>query len=147
MTFDEIIKKKKKKKTELDNAAFRSLTDKTFLKEMGIYVFYENEIPVYIGRTNNIKQRLKNHLTEDRGYAKATFAFLKAAKKFNGQQKLSRKEKFNDPDFKQHFLNALDEISQMKVKFINIDNQEEQHILEIFFAMEYKTEYNTFKNH
>ena len=45
------------------------------IPERGIYVFYENGSPIYVGRSNRIKERLLVHGRPSSRHNSATFAF------------------------------------------------------------------------
>lgn len=57
--FDEIIGQFPHLMDMLNDSDF---VDRNQLKnEKGIYVFYENDAPQYVGRTRNLKRRLNEH--------------------------------------------------------------------------------------
>ena len=74
----------------------------------GVYVFFENEIPIYVGRTNNLKRRLREHAQGATHYD-ATFAFKLAkieAEKGNVDITGSSKVLIKDEAFKMYFINS-----------------------------------------
>ena len=54
------------------------------LPEMGIYVFYENGKPIYVGRTKRMKKRISEHGSPSPTKS-ATFAYLLAKKELEAR--------------------------------------------------------------
>ena len=46
--------------------------------DKGIYVFFEDGRPLYVGRSERMKKRVKQHSRRSSGHNSATFAFLLA---------------------------------------------------------------------
>ncbi len=79
------------------------------LPQKGIYVFYENDTPIYVGRTNRMRSRLKEHGSPSSGHNKAPFAFNMAkneAIKQGLKVDVSRSELENNIDFEPLFQAA-----------------------------------------
>ncbi len=112
----------------------------------GIYVFYENDEALYVGRTNNnrMRERIKEHYKRYSNKNSATFAFL-IARQNKMNSTLSTIET-NEEDF---FIRAKERVSKMKIKFIKVDDPIIQTILEPYIAFKLKTTetYNSFKTH
>ncbi len=119
-------------------------------KVPGVYLFFENEKPLYVGRTNNLRKRLNNHT--QKLHNKASLAFLMAREK-TGRHKASykqndsRKDLLRIPSFKKAFDEALARICKMKVKVIEERDPISQSLLEIYTAFILQTKYNNFDNH
>jgi len=119
----------------------------------GIYVFYENGIPMYVGRTGRkgrFKTRILEHSRPSSGHNTATFAFLlakeKAAKrKMNVERSRDILEK--DSPFKELYLETKKQVSNMKIKLIEIDNPIAQTLFEVYAALELETPYNEWGTH
>lgn len=121
-------------------------------KLAGVYIFYENEKPIYVGRTRNLRGRIKSHynLTNPN---MASFAFLMACKEY-GREKAAykkeggRKELHSSPAFRKHLIEANKRIQSMTIRFVEIQDPNLQHIFEIYAAMALETTtYNTFDTH
>lgn len=56
------------------------LRDRNFrgFPQRGIYVFYENDCPIYVGRTNRMNDRILEHGRRSSPHNSASFAFLLA---------------------------------------------------------------------
>ena len=119
----------------------------------GIYVFFENGRPIYVGRSNNIKQRLNGHCNQWSDRFSATFAFRLAIKEYESKYQKStkgirRQDLENDKDFKIIFNEAKLRVAKMGIKAVDIDNPITQTIFEVYAAMKLGTsEFNSFDNH
>ncbi len=76
--------------------------------ERGIYVFYLGNSPIYVGRTNRMRQRLQEHGRRNSTHNSATLAFAMASciAAYQGMDSidaLSRDKLQHDPEFKTWF--------------------------------------------
>jgi len=114
-------------------------------------VFYENENPVYVGRTDHMKTRLQQHGRPSSKHNSATFAFNIATKEAieNGiAVKKSRKLLEQDRDFVPLFSIAKERVSRMGVRVVGIDDPIVQTLFEVYAVIALKTqEYNYFETH
>lgn len=121
--------------------------------QKGIYVLFENNKPIYVGRSNNIKQRLNGHSNQGSDRYSATFAFRLAIKEYERKYKKNTKgirrqdlEKYQE--FAVEFNEAKSRVAEMGIKAINIDDQISQTIFEVYASMKLGTlEFNKFDNH
>lgn len=120
------------------------------MPEPGIYLFSEGGQPLYVGRTNRLRNRLQYHTRNN--HNQATFAFLlaryqtgnlKASYKPEG----SRKDLLENPEFRAAFDTARERIRKMDVQFVEEPDPIKQTILEVFTAFETEAEFNDFENH
>ena len=117
----------------------------------GIYLFFENDKPLYVGRTNNLKRRLRNHTRPSHNMA--TFAFLlarHATKRLHASYRPlgSRKDLLkNDATFRKKFDDARKRIKRMNVRFVEEKESVRQALLEIYTAYVSKAKYNDFGTH
>lgn len=124
------------------------------IPEKGIYVFYENNKPIYVGRSNRMKERIQEHSRPSSKHTSATFAFLLALNQFKegGTRRgtpdnLTRKELEIIPKFNKFFLKEKSRVAEMKIRAVEMDNQIEQTLFEVYAAMALNTTYNDFKTH
>lgn len=121
------------------------------LPQNGIYVFYENGRPIYVGRSNRMKDRIKEHGRPSSTHNSAPFAFnlaKKVAKEKGVDVSRRRSELEKDPIFSGPFLEAKERVSRMSVKVIEVDNPVIQTLLEVYAALSLgTTEYNDFDTH
>ena len=121
------------------------------IPKKGIYVFYEDEKPIYVGRSNNLKRRIQEHGVRSSDRFSATFAFriaINNAKKIKIDVNRLRSELEKDADFAALYDKAKERVRNMSVRTIEIDDQIIQTIFEVYACVALKTwEYNDFSNH
>ncbi len=124
-----------------------------FIPQKGIYVLFDKNKPIYVGRSNNIKRRLNEHSNEGSDRYSATFAFRLALKEYERKYRKSvkgvrRQDLEKDHEFAFEFKEAKSRVAEMGIKVIDIDDQITQTIFEVYAAMKLGTlEYNSFDNH
>lgn len=121
----------------------------TFPKSPAIYVFYHLDVPVHVGRSRNLRQRLRGHVTAS--HYSASFAFkrartdtgLKASyKKGEGRETL-----LANPLFAAAFDKALAEVKGMTVRYLVVEDPIDQYLLELYAALELETSLTEFDTH
>ena len=122
------------------------------LPKRAVYLFSEGDDHLYVGRTNNLRNRLRGHCAPSSRHFSAAFAFelarettgvLNAAYKQEG----SRAHLDEDPLFKPVFAAARIRISQMDLRFVEEPDPIRQALLEIYVATALGTRYNDFDDH
>ena len=117
----------------------------------GIYVFYENETPVYAGRSNSLRQRILTHGRQSSWHMSATFAFLLAEEEARSQdldlKSMTRMQQQNDPEFRQLYTQAKARVGRMLIRVVEVNNPIEQTIFEVYAALTLGTRYNDFDTH
>jgi hypothetical protein len=114
-------------------------------------MFTENGLPMYVGRTDDIRKRLANH--RHRSHNTATFAFLLARhetgiREASYQSSGSRADLLkNNATFCAAFDRARERIAAMDVKAIEEGDPVRQALLEIYAAFVSGAKYNDFQNH
>ena len=123
--------------------------------DRGIYVFYHGDKPIYVGRTDRMRQRLQEHGRDKATHNQAALAFLMAEKKAGKKEIVrgsrTRKEFANDEKFKPIFSKSKAEVRQMKIRVVKITDPIEQAVFEVYAALELGTTreqggYNDFEN-
>jgi len=118
----------------------------------GIYVFFKDEDPIYVGRANNIKKRIHGHTRPSSGHNSANFAFnlakMELAEKLQ-ETKLGRKKLMEDPEFLEKFTSFKADLHASKIKCLEVKNDVIQTMFEPYLAIKLKTYpiNNTFENH
>lgn len=118
----------------------------------GVYLFSEASLHLYVGRSNRMPERVRNHGSSSATHRQAAFAF-KLARETSGKMKAtyrpegSRKQLMLDPKFVGEFLAAKLRISGMQVRFVEEADPVRQCLLEVYVALALKTPYNDFDNH
>lgn len=141
---------------QLINSPLKSRGNMANLPQKGIYVFYENEHPKYVGRTNRMKKRIMEHSRPSSRYNKAQFAY-KLAKKDAIEKGIANEKSINygkksgeletNPAFVELFLKAKEKVSRMPFRVIEINDPIIQTIFEVYAHIDLKTEFNDFDNH
>jgi len=123
----------------------------TQVPQKGVYVFFEDNKPIYVGRSNRLKKRIKEHSQISSDHYSATLAFRIAKQNTSTLQKKERKltnqQLMSNSDFVEKFKAAKDRIARTKARFIEIEDQIEQAMFEIYASLALKTELNDFSTH
>ena len=121
------------------------------LDPAGIYVFYEDNKPQYVGRSDNLTARLLMHGRPSSGSEGATFAFILAKEACeitdSDHKSMSRPELEIDPGFKPLFDAAKERVRKMRVRAVGIQDPIEQTIFEVYAHLRLGTPHNSFENH
>ena len=100
----------------------------------GVYVFYESEEPLYVGRTGrHLRKRVTEHYRG--GLNQAAFA-VKLAKEEADPQ---------DPEFDTEFARAKERIAKMDVRCLRVTDPDGRCLLEFYAAKELQTPHNDFR--
>ncbi len=123
----------------------------TQVPQRGIYVFFEDNDPIYVGRSNRLKERLKEHSQRGSDHYSATLAFRIAKQNMSILQKKERKQTneqlMKNRDFVAEFEAAKGQIARAKIRFIEIEDQIEQAMFEIYASLALGTKLNDFSTH
>lgn len=118
------------------------------LPRRGLYLFSENGKHLYVGRTNRMRERLKDHCRPSGTHFKATFAVCLARMETGiGKGHIPRAELATHPIFGPAFLRAKARVARMEIRCLRVDGAVEQALLEIYVATVLETVYNDFENH
>lgn len=113
----------------------------------GIYLLSERNNDLYIGRSVNIRRRLR--LQAFGAHNQSSFAFLLARHKTGSETSYSgkgtRKELMKLKSFVNAFEEAQERIQKMDVRFVEESDPVKQCLLEVYAAIALKTEFNSFK--
>ena len=122
----------------------------------GVYVLYESNRALYVGRGRNVRQRLANHRSGSVSAASLTVKLARiAAKKPSKYTSATKAENLlkTDPIFAAAFQKARERILAMHVRYVDTkydDDDVRQALLEIYAATKLGTlarcgGFNTFK--
>ncbi len=118
----------------------------------GVYLFSEQGVDLYVGRTRNLRRRIQQHVGARSGDGVAAFAF-RLAREATGhvsasyQSELSRAELMKQSEFAAAFGEAKKRIHSMTVRTITIKDDLTQCMFEIYAATVLATRHNTFRTH
>jgi hypothetical protein len=123
------------------------------MPKSGVYLFTENGQPMYVGRSNGLRQRHGRHCRPGATYRQAAFAFQLAREK-TGRKKAaykagagSRAGLMLDPVFAVALQEAKARIRAMEYRYVEETDQIRQALLEIYCAVALDTPYNDFGTH
>jgi hypothetical protein len=117
-----------------------------------VYLFTEEEIPRYLGRTRDANRRLGEHTRPSSPQNSAPFAF-NIARREAAEAGLTlmgtRKEIAATPAFQPYFTRAKERIRQMEFRFVEINDSVVSTIFEVYAALALRTEgeFNLFDTH
>jgi hypothetical protein len=120
-------------------------------QKAGIYVLFEDGVPVYVGRTRNLQQRFRAHVT--RNHNSASFALKRTRAKHPEIQKASYKKADSRQAIVDHelygetFKSEIVAIRIMKFKFLEVSDPIDQYLLELFATMELNLNLSGFDSH
>lgn len=117
----------------------------------GVYLFCEGNQSLYVGRSNRLRARVRNHGRASATHRQAAFA-LKLARETTGKKAMyktegSAKQLMLDPAFCDAFAAAKACIAKMTVRFVEEVDPVRQCLLEVYVATALGTPYNDFDNH
>lgn len=119
----------------------------------GIYLLSEGSNHLYAGRSNRIRKRLAGHCRPGATHRTAAFAFIlarKGTKNLQASYKAgagSREGLMQNPNFREAFSKAKDEIRSMDIRFVEEIDPTKQALLEIYVAVSLQTPHNDFDTH
>jgi len=119
--------------------------------QKGVYIFFEGKKAIYVGRSNRLKNRLKEHSQKSSDHYSATLAFRIAKHETTDIQKKGRKQTneqlMSNRNFLKEFNDAKERISKTKIRFIEVEDPIEQTLFEVYAYLELNTKYNDFGTH
>jgi hypothetical protein len=117
-----------------------------------VYLFSEGGRHLYVGRSNNFRNRLRQHSINGAQHNQAVFAF-RLARESTGQIEASYKSEgsraslLTNSDFAREFLLAKQRVRAMDLRYVEEVDQLRQALLEIYVAVVLRTPYNDFATH
>jgi hypothetical protein len=122
------------------------------IPEAGVYLFSENGVNLYVGRTNSMRQRLQYHCRPSSGHNSATFAF-RLAREITGITQAtyvaegSRASLERHPEFGPEFIAQKQRVRLMNVSYVSEPDPMRQALLEMYVSVSLETPHNDFDNH
>ena len=121
------------------------------IPQKGVYVFYENGKPLYVGRSNTVKKRLKQHSYESSKHYSAQFAYKLAnemyKEKSGSTERVTRKDREQTLRNEGFMPNAITRIKQMDILVVEIEDQPKQALFELYAVVALKPKYNDLSTH
>lgn len=132
----------------ITNAKFPNVRPKR-----AVYLFSEGNRPLYVGRTNNLRNRYGGHTRPSSKHYSAPFAF-KLARQGTGKLEPaytsgenSRNGLMLDREFAAAFSQAKERILRMDFRYVEESDPTRQALLEAYCCIVLQTPYNDFENH
>lgn len=115
--------------------------------EKGVYVFYEKGEPIYVGRSNRMRSRIREHGAKGSRRYSATFA-LKLLEETLPQQRGKTKRDLEENHPGEYSLQKA-RVRDMTFRAVEIKDQLKQTLFEVYAILEMGTnaKYNDFDTH
>jgi len=122
------------------------------MPKSGIYLFSEDGLHLYVGRSNRLRSRIRRHGVAASKQNVASFAFRMARKETGHteasyQSEGSRAALEQDPLFSKAFTDAKTRIRRMSVRYVEEQDQLRQALLEMYVHIVLDTPFNVFDTH
>ena len=117
------------------------------IPQEGVYAFYEHGEPIYVGRSNGMRQRIRQHGAVSSRHGSATFAFklLLEKKGEPGRHRSSAPRKELEERHSEEYSRQRERIRNMTVRVVEIEDQRVQAVFETYAILALgTTRYNTF---
>ena len=118
------------------------------LPRKGVYAFYENGKAIYVGRSNRIGDRIREHGAESSRHGSATFAYKLMLEEVGEQGSHSSKSSRQDlqKKYENKYKGQRKRIREMEVRGVTIEDQKVQAVFEIYAILALgTTKYNSFQ--
>lgn len=134
---------------EAETPVVREELKKVAVPVRGVYVFYDRGKPIYVGSTNRMKKRLMEHGRAGSKHNDASFAYqlAKSKSKKNGIIVPQTRNSEYSREFVELFTRAKADVAKMKIRFVEIKEDDLQYLFEIYAARALRTKFNDFGNH
>jgi hypothetical protein len=147
--FDTHVENAKTLFAALEREPLLPIAGTKFPAKEAIYVFYLEGQAVHVGRTRNLKNRLRGHVSNS--HYSASFAF-KRARGSTGKMPTYKKgegrgDLLKDPVFAEAFEKALAQVKGMQVRHLSVEDPIDQYLLELYAAMRLETSLSEFGTH
>ena len=114
----------------------------------GVYLISEGDTPLYVGRTRNLQRRLRDHLSTSviKAALAVRIARTEADLPANHKPERSALQLYRTSDrFRAEFDDARRRIGTMQARYVLVEDDVDQTLLEICAAVELNTPYNSFR--
>jgi len=112
----------------------------------GIYVFYTNEKPFYIGISKSVVDRVNQHL-KGGSHNSSSMAFSIGKVLFEIKHEIPFEETRKAFQFEKYVRPVQDFLKKQRVSFLHVENDEELYLFEVYCAMKFGCELNKFETH
>jgi hypothetical protein len=116
------------------------------IPKQGVYLLSEGRRHLYVGRSDDMHQRLARHFRKSSRHNAASFAFL-LAREISGNPPGTRAQLMENRRFLAAFKREKVRIRDMRLRFVRETDPTRQALLEIYVAVVLRTPYNDFETH
>ncbi len=119
----------------------------------GVYTFSENGKVIYVGRTNNVKGRFRQHTSDSSKHNQAALAYKFARQILNipkptyKADEFSRDNLMSNAEFVGAFLSEKRRLRELEFRFVEESDPTRQALLEIYVSEVCDSPNNDFDNH
>lgn len=145
-SFWEAIEKMQPLMKDLKRDEERSWADYKEAPQEGVYVLYEGGKPIYVGRSNRMPERLREHGAESSDRYSASFAFKLLREALKNPEGTAGKI---EGTYREEFRRQRERVRAMTFRAVEIPSQLEQALFETYAILEMGTapRYNDFQTH
>ncbi len=147
-----------KMSTRSERTALRKEIKRRVPSDKGIYVLNEDDNALYVGRTDQMADRVLGHGQKPGSHkqSKATFALILAKEHFKKlhptqhdlfSKELARKLNENPSQKIELWQEAVERVKKMQVRVVEVEHPHQQAVFEVYVHEKLKTPYNSFANH
>ena len=104
----------------------------------GVYLFTRRDEPVHVGQAPDLRRRLAEHCRPSSGHTKATLAFeiaKRAATREGIEVDGPPARLATSDDFSPFFVRAKEAVSELPVRFVEVDSRELRAVFEVYGAL------------
>ena len=112
-----------------------------------VYALFEGEKACHVGRTRNLERRIRGHMANSHYSASFAFAQTRIVLGVTASYRAgeSRAALLERTDFRAEFDRQRDRIRRMQLRFVQITDPIEQHLFELYAALELGTPLTEFE--
>lgn len=112
----------------------------------GLYIFYHNSRPFYVGISKGVIGRICQHV-KGNTHNNSTLAYKIGLIKYEYEKGEPYEGEREDFDFVSHVEPIKQFLLKQKIAFLPISNDEELFLFEVYCSMQLKTRFNDFETH
>ena len=146
ITFQETIERMKPLMDKLNSSEKRKWDRYKEAPQKGVYVFYDKGKLLYVGRSNRMRDRIREHGSDSSDRYSATFAFKLLREALNEPE---GKAEDIEKDHREEYRQQRERVRTMTFQAVPMTDQLEQTLFEIYAILELGTtpKYNDFDTH
>ena len=145
--FREVVDRMERLLEELRCSDLLTWDDLRRVPQQGVYVFYEGDTPIYVGRSRRMRKRIREHGATSSRHESATFAF-KLLRHEVGEPE-GHSSRYTRPQLQEKYPDEYaaqrDRVRKMRFRVVEIEDPLVQTVFETYAILALNTtDYNTF---